>query len=220
MSRQEFSATTKRKAYDRAPAYVECLCAGCGAAFIRPYRMSTTRKAKPQYCSRECVTTMASARARASLAARVWSRINVLGDGECWQWVGRRSKNGYGRIDIGGAPRLAHRVVFEIVTGERPHSVCHRCDNPPCCNPSHLFGGTQADNIADMIAKGRKVNATRRGVLSNTAKLSEDAVVEIFNSNEPNIVLANRYSVSDAAIRLIKIGRNWAWLTGGANAAS
>jgi hypothetical protein len=77
----------------------------------------------------------------------------------CWVFTGHRTVDGYGRIRHNGRESNAHRVAYELARGPIPAGlvVCHRCDNPPCVNPAHLWLGTQADNIADMDAKGRRV---------------------------------------------------------------
>lgn len=75
---------------------------------------------------------------------------------ECWEWTGPRVPRGYGQLG-----RLyVHRLVAEAAFGPIPpkYQVCHHCDNPPCCNPAHLFVGTQSDNMRDMVAKGRWTN--------------------------------------------------------------
>ena len=76
----------------------------------------------------------------------------------CWVWEGVRDKDGYGRVWIDGHYYRAHRVVWEDEYGPIPDGilVCHLCDNPPCVRPDHLFLGTQKDNIADMLEKGRR----------------------------------------------------------------
>ncbi len=92
----------------------------------------------------------------ARLAERFWSKV-VRGEG-CWIWAASVDDHGYGRFGIG---RLriepAHRVAWMVANGPIPDglSVLHRCDNPPCVRPDHLFLGTQRDNMRDMIAKGR-----------------------------------------------------------------
>lgn len=99
------------------------------------------------------------------LAERFWERVERRSGTDCWPWVGYLDENGYGRISEGGyCSKLlgAHRVSWEIVNGPIPegsgyHGTCvlHRCDNPKCVNPDHLFIGSHLDNIADMKAKGR-----------------------------------------------------------------
>lgn len=90
------------------------------------------------------------------VAERFWSYVQ-RGD-ECWTWIGARDANGYGRLSLPGRGTIgAHRVSWELHRGEIPDGLCvlHRCDNPPCVWPEHLFLGTHADNVADRIAKGR-----------------------------------------------------------------
>lgn len=92
-------------------------------------------------------------------ADRFWKWVQK-GDG-CWLWTGRISPTGYGLFDwyrsVRSHPRLAHRMMYTLSVGPIPEGLCvlHRCDNPPCVNPAHLFIGTQQDNMADKVAKGR-----------------------------------------------------------------
>jgi hypothetical protein len=78
----------------------------------------------------------------------------------CWEFAGSRHPFGYGQIKVGRLPRLAHRLMWEEVNGPLSAGVqvLHRCDNPPCFNPDHLFAGSRDDNMADMVEKGRHGN--------------------------------------------------------------
>lgn len=84
----------------------------------------------------------------------LWDRVDASGDG-CWEWTGGRFTTGYGAFWVAGKTTKAHRAAYESVHGPTPARVLHRCDNPPCCNPAHLFAGSMADNSRDMVAKGR-----------------------------------------------------------------
>ncbi|MDE2620611.1 MAG: HNH endonuclease, partial [Sphingomonadales bacterium] len=78
--------------------------------------------------------------------------------GDCWLWVGGKSKAGYGQINVEGLIVYTHRLVYEMAYGPIAAGleVCHRCDTPACCRPEHLFLGTHQENVTDMITKGRK----------------------------------------------------------------
>lgn len=91
------------------------------------------------------------------IESRFWSRVRK--GSACWEWVGARHTGGYGAISVNGHQERAHRVSWMIHHGEIPDGlwVLHRCDNPPCVNPAHLFVGSDADNLSDAIAKGRRL---------------------------------------------------------------
>ena len=128
----------------------------------------------------------------------------------CWLWNASVNQKGYGQFGWStGKSRLAHRAAWEIHFGPVPDGLCvlHKCDVPSCVNPNHLFLGTNADNKADCVAKGRQ--AFLRGEMNPRAKLSEQNVRDIRVSNETATALAARYGLSIAAIAMARRGKNW-----------
>lgn len=100
-----------------------------------------------------------------------WRRVDRSGGPDaCWPWMRVPSTGGYGLAKYKGRRRIASRVAWELTNGPIPGGmqVLHHCDNPPCCNPAHLFLGTVADNVADMIAKGRAAHQRDTGAVSVT----------------------------------------------------
>lgn len=130
----------------------------------------------------------------------------------CWEWTGRRDRQGYGRLRMNGKECLAHRVAWELTRGPIPEGmkVCHSCDNPPCIRPDHLWLGTQRDNVLDMEHKGRAVHV--RGQHQGSAKLTEKQVLRIrirCANGEGRRKLAREYGVSHTNVELIVCGRAW-----------
>ena len=94
---------------------------------------------------------------------RIWDQKTVTPSG-CWEWTGGRWPRGYGKVRHGpGAQLRVHCAAWALTNGPIPAgmSVLHRCDNPPCFNPEHLFLGTQRDNVHDAINKGRMTRSDR-----------------------------------------------------------
>lgn len=121
---------------------------------------------------------------RFPLCCRFWLKVEVRGLDECWPWKAQRMRDGHGVISApgdAGRPLLAHRVAYELAGHQIPAGlvVMHRCDVPYCVNPDHLAVGTQAENIADMFAKGRNRTRALKGEHNPSAILTEEKVQRI-----------------------------------------
>lgn len=101
---------------------------------------------------------------------------------KCWEWTRATSgRMGYGVLSFYKRNYYAHRASYRLFVGEIPNGavVCHRCDNPKCFNPTHLFIGTPADNVADMIAKGRHRSPDFAGSKNPRCKFSDELILQI-----------------------------------------
>ena len=156
-------------------------------------------------------------------ARRFWSRVEKT-DG-CWTWTGPTDR-GYGRIKVDGKFFRAHRYSLMLSGAELSPTdyVCHRCDNPPCVRPDHLFIGTPAENTADMISKGRfrvasgdghharrRPEAMPRGENNGSSKLTADQVREIrsIGGTAFQSVIAARFGVSQTLVGKILRRKIW-----------
>jgi hypothetical protein len=154
-------------------------------------------------------------RAEASIETRFWSKVDRRGPDECWEWQASRYKKGYGffrrrahKAGRKGDCMQSHRMTWELVNGAIPEGrlVCHTCDNPPCCNPSHLFLGDNDANMRDMVIKGRS-HAQR------PKKLVREQVVEIrraYRAGEATQQqLADRFGVTQRRISQLMCRPDW-----------
>lgn len=143
------------------------------------------------------------------LEERFWANVAKTGANDCWQWIGYRVGTGYGAIRAGAKMVRAHRLSYEFVHGPIPAHLCvlHRCDTPSCVNPAHLFLGTQRDNIADEVSKGRQARGERHPFV----KLTEQNVREIRRRapHERYRALAAEFGVSHGTITSIAVRRTW-----------
>lgn len=142
-----------------------------------------------------------------------WDRVKIGQKNECWPFLGTpHNHDGHCQFTFNGEREGAHRLAWILTNGEIPDGfwVLHKCDNPPCCNPDHLFLGSIQDNIADMVAKGRNVKGDRarernfrRGSEHGCAKLTENSVIEIrirHANGEMQTTLAHEFGVTKHAI--------------------
>ena len=141
---------------------------------------------------------------------RFWGKIIINPITDCWNWNGCKDKDGYGKLFFLGVHARAHRVSYTIYKGKVMDNYCvlHRCDNPSCVNPNHLFIGTHADNNYDRKRKNR--NGNQNGILNNKVKLSQNNVVYILKHKEKKqLELANMFGVSQTCISKIRNGSRW-----------
>lgn len=158
---------------------------------------------------------------------RFFENVSIMESG-CWEWEAYCNQWGYGQFGVNAKLMLSHRFSWEFFNGKIPDGLCvlHKCDNPPCCNPTHLFLGTRNDNTQDMIRKGRKRNCAPenhgckthpekilRGEQKPAAKLKASDVLAIrkmISEKVPHRKIAKIFGVSAPRISYIKNRKEWA----------
>lgn len=148
-------------------------------------------------------------------AERFWSKVDKTEATGCWPWLGAKDQHGYGNFKVGRQVTKAHRVAFALHSGVWPDAlmVCHSCDNPQCCNPDHLWTGTNQDNQIDCNNKDRREKQSwQKGMQNPGAKLTDQQVVEIIGriaNGDTNKAIAEIYGVSHAMVSCIRLGKAW-----------
>jgi predicted XRE-type DNA-binding protein len=160
---------------------------------------------------------------------RFWSKVNILDDEHCWDWVAGKNQKGYGEFKIDGSMYRANRVSWIICnSNEIPDGmiICHKCDNPSCVNPNHLFLGTHSENMVDMTKKdsaakgmynGANTHPENRpspaGEINGRSKLKETDVEKILimyhEDNKSQFEISENFGVSESTISLIVNGKTW-----------
>lgn len=142
---------------------------------------------------------------------RFWKWVDVGVPGECWPWKGSRDRYGYGRSTLNGKYVAASRAAYVYATGQDVDGllVCHHCDNPACCNPSHLYAGTAGDNERDKFKRGHK---THRGMKNPARKLTSEQVEnvrQLFRQGMTNVAIGKMLGVHHSTISKIRTGNSW-----------
>lgn len=142
---------------------------------------------------------------------RFWSKVKIAAESECWEWTASKHQ-GYGMFMFKGRARNAHRMAYMFAHGDIPVGmfICHHCDNPGCVNPSHLFLGTNADNVRDRTIKDRHQHL--KGSQHGRAKLTEDQARIIrkeYQSGTRPAILARQYGVNRTTITYLGQGKTW-----------
>lgn len=163
-----------------------------------------------------------------AFVARFWSKVDKNGPvpqhdpalGACWVWTGWRIYSGYGQIAGGGRRHYVHRVAVVLSGRDLPAGMqaLHRCDNPPCVRPDHIYVGSRVDNMRDMAQRGRSTRGRKRrgaavGTAVGSAKLTEAQVFEIFatmaSGQASSRNVAARYGVAHTTVLQIARCKRW-----------
>lgn len=182
--------------------------------------MKSTKKYKCLHCNKErskhkrkfCTLKCYVEARTLPLSVRFWRKVSKTDS--CWLWTGAKNKDGCGRIGtIGGKLEKASRVSYSLKYGNIPSGmfVCHRCDNPRCVRPGHLFLGTPRDNTLDMVAKGR--GRWLCGESSPVSKITERQALAILKGTRTQKTIAKQYGISQAHVSSIKRRIVWKHLT-------
>lgn len=184
---------------------------------IQPFQILNTRNEGNERATAELrISTKTGTVVLApSAIARFWSKVDRRGENECWEWQGGANEQGYGRFRIDGRLYSPHRLAFEMVYGPVPKHpsyhgmvIMHTCDNPRCCNPTHLRLGFQRDNVQDMINKGRFNR--RRGEKHPNAKLTPEIIRAIRADTRTEREIAAAYGLSKGTVSNIRLRKRWA----------
>jgi predicted XRE-type DNA-binding protein len=161
---------------------------------------------------------MASTFPHKSLQERFWSNVNITDLFECWNWIGDINNLGYGRLSFKGQRTKAHRLSYTLNIGPILGNlfVCHKCNNPSCVNPSHLYLGTSQDNMTDKVKANRQSHASSPGEKNGMSVLTESQVIEIIGllktANMTQKEIAKKYSTGRSAISHINLNNTWTYL--------
>lgn len=162
---------------------------------------ASAAKYKEKLCAALAADTFSVLKGRAD---RFWAKVEKT-EG-CWPWLAAKTSQGYGRFNLAAGKGMpASRVSLILKLGRNLGEkmfACHICDNPICCNPDHLYEGTQKQNIADKSKRGRHV--PRSGT-----KLTSEIAAQIFNAEGTQASIAERFNVNRTMVSMIKSGKRW-----------
>jgi hypothetical protein len=183
-------------------------CKHCKKFFEKNKKLSNKQYEKQKYCSRQCLADDIKFSADDSKKS-FFQRVVKKEDG-CHEWTGAKCEKGYGMFSVAGKKMRAHRAAWFFEHNQYvPDNLlaCHKCDNPSCVNPDHLFLGTNKQNSDDKFSKGREFY--HRGEKAASSKLKEKDVIFILTKNFSTRDLSKKFGVCESTIRAIKRRENW-----------
>ena len=166
-------------------------CKGCGTAFLRTHNSI-------KFCSVICAA---------------WSRVRIGAAEECWPWEGACDGHGYGTVTFRGVQYIVSRVILTATLGPSLLLALHQCDNPPCCNPGHLYFGTYGDNQNDALSRSRKIVLCGEDLTQS--KLTDEQVRQIraLLGTASQTAIGAMFGVSQTAVSKIALGYRWRHVT-------
>lgn len=151
-----------------------------------------------------------------TLEERFWSKVDIRSPFECWPWLAavRRKDEGYGAFWLNGRHQPASRIAYSLAFKDVPVGlhVCHHCDNPSCCNPEHLFLGTNADNAHDRDSKGRTATGDKNRTTAWNFHEKDVILIRnlVKNKELKQREIAKMFNVSPSVINNLIKGRTYA----------
>lgn len=169
-----------------------------------------------KHYSRRLRTGSVSLTPRPDRESVFWERVRRGSVDECWEWTARRTVHGYGVFYVGRRNVLAHRFSLSLALG-RPIGdglwALHSCDNPPCVNPSHLREGTRAENVSDMVARGRGRGPGLKGERNPSAKITSNDAASIralaAEGHLSQRAIGQQFGLSQQMVSAIVKGEKW-----------
>lgn len=197
--------------------HIEKNCQYCGAKITKNPKWSIKQYEEQKYCGWLCFSK--SQTYDLNKTKEEFLKKIIIKENGCHEWQGGKCQKGYGMFRYNGKTIRAHRFAWFVKTGDLiPDKImaCHKCDNPSCVNPEHIFLGSGKDNYEDMKNKGR--DRKLKGQDCSRSLLNNEMVLKIYkDKNLTQLELSKIYKVSPSTISAIKNGQNWSSITGHKN---